>query len=49
MMRKKLLFKYLSQVNQSENLITDTEINNYIRYDLGRKLSINGTNEKLSP
>jgi len=43
---KKITFQILGQVNQSENLITDTEINSYIN-NLGRKLLLNGTNENF--
>ena len=44
---KKITFQILSQVYQSNNVINDSEINNYIER-LGRKLSMDGTNEKLS-
>ena len=44
---KKITFQILSQVYQSNNVIDDSEINNYIER-LGRKLSMDGTNEKLS-
>ncbi len=37
----------MSQVYQSNNVINDPEINNYIK-TLGSKLSIGGTEEKLS-
>ena len=43
---KKITFQILSQVYQSNSVITDPEINNYIQM-LGRKLSESGTDEKL--
>ena len=44
---KKITFQILSQVYQSNNVINDSEINNYIER-LGSKLSMEGTDDKLS-
>ena len=44
---KKITFQIFSQVYQSNNVINDSEINNYIER-LGRKLSMEGTEDKLS-
>ena len=44
---KKITFQILSQVYLSNNVINDSEINNYIER-LGRKLSMEGTEEKPS-
>jgi len=43
---KKIKFEILSKVYQSNSLITDLEINDYIE-KLGRELSVKGTKEKL--
>ena len=44
---KKIVFQILGRVNQSDSVITDVEINDYIN-KVGRELSLKGTDEKLA-
>ena len=44
---KKIVFQILGRVNQSDSVITDVEINDYIN-KVGRELSLKGTEEKLA-